>query len=60
MAAISQGVSDGNLTAEEASDLAHVLDRYTNSIVANDFADRLEKVETAVKKQLKNSYKQGY
>jgi hypothetical protein len=55
MAAISEAVSKGDVTAEEASHLAHLLETYTNTIIANDFAVRLENVETAVNKQMKNS-----
>jgi hypothetical protein len=51
MAAISDGVSSGNVTAEEALHLARVLETYTNAIIANDFAVRLQKVEAAVNKQ---------
>ena len=55
MAAITDGVSNGDLTAEEVSHLARVLETYTNAIIANDFAVRLQKVEATVNKQMKNS-----
>jgi hypothetical protein len=55
MAAISEGVSSGNVTAEEASHLAHLLKIFTDAIIANDFAIRLQRVEAAVNKQMKDS-----
>jgi hypothetical protein len=55
MAAISEGVSSGNITAEEASDLARLLETYTNAIIANDIAIRLQKVEATVNERMKNS-----
>jgi hypothetical protein len=60
MAAISEAVSKGDVTAEEASHLAHLLKTYTDTIIANDFAVRLENAETAINKLMKkNSNNQG-
>jgi hypothetical protein len=55
MVAINDGVSNGEVTAEEAWLLARSLDTYRDAIIANDFAVRLQKVEAAVNKQMKKS-----
>ena len=55
MAAISEGVSTGNVTAEEASHLAHLFRTSTDAIIAYEFDVRLQKVEAAVNKRMKNS-----
>ena len=50
IAAITNGVNNGNLTAEEASHFIRVLESYENAIITNDFAIRLENVESQMKK----------
>ena len=56
MAAISEGVSSGNVTAEEASHLAHFFKSSTDAIIANDFAVRLQKVEAVVNQKNSNNH----
>ena len=45
MAAITNAVNDGSLTAEEADHLVHVLDGYAVAMTTHDFAARLETLE---------------
>ena len=49
MAAISAAVSNGELTPEEASHLAIFLNSCEKALVVNDFAVRLQNIETVVK-----------
>jgi hypothetical protein len=49
MAAISEAISAGNITAEEASHLLHLFDSYASAVIAGDIAVRLEKVEATLK-----------
>jgi hypothetical protein len=51
MAAITAAVSNGSLTAEEASHLVNLLDSYDRAITTSDFAIRLEKLESRMKKK---------
>jgi hypothetical protein len=51
MAAITTAVSNGSLIAEEASHLVNLLDRYDRAITTSDFAIRLEKLESRMKKK---------
>jgi len=50
MAAITTGVTDGSLTAEEAGHLMHVLDGYAKALTTYDLASRLEALESQMKK----------
>jgi hypothetical protein len=45
MAAVSSGVNDGSLTAEEASQLARMLDGYANAITTFELVARVEALE---------------
>jgi len=46
MAAITTAVNSGNLTAEEAGHLVHVLEVHVKAIEAYDLAARLDRLET--------------
>jgi hypothetical protein len=50
MAAITTGVNDGSLTAEEAGQLVHVLERYAKVLETHDLATRLAILESQMKK----------
>ena len=50
MAAITNGVNDGSLTAEEAGQLVNFLNVYTKVLQAHDHAARLEALESQMKK----------
>lgn len=50
MAAITNGVNDGSLTAEEAGHLVHLLEGYSKAITTYDISARLEALETQLKK----------
>jgi hypothetical protein len=50
MAAIASAVSNGNLTAEEASHLVHLVESYERAVINTDFAVRLEKLESRMNK----------
>jgi hypothetical protein len=52
MDAIARAVSDGDLTGEEASHLVRLLESYERTIIAADFAIRLEKLESQMKKKI--------
>ena len=45
MAAVTSGVNDGSLTAEEGSHLARVLDAYANAVTTFDLVARVEALE---------------
>jgi hypothetical protein len=51
MAAITTGVNDGSLTAEEAGQLVHVLEGYTKILETHDFASRLDAIEESQRKK---------
>ena len=51
MAAITTGVNNGSLTAEEAGQLVHVLEGYAKIFMTYDFATRLETLESQMKKR---------
>ena len=51
MAAITTGVNNGSLTAEEAGQLVHVLEGYAKVFMTYDFAIRLETLESQMKKR---------
>ena len=51
MAAITTGVNNGSLTAEEAGQLVHILEGYAKVFEMYDFATRLETLESQVKKR---------
>ena len=51
MAAITTGVNNGDLTAEEAVQLVHVLEGYTKILETHDHATRLEILESQMKKE---------
>jgi hypothetical protein len=51
MAAITTAVGDGNVTAEEASQLVHLLNSYDRAITTSDLVIRLEKLESRMKKK---------
>jgi hypothetical protein len=46
MAAISTGVNDGVLTAEEAGQLAHFIEIYVKAVTTKDIVARLERLES--------------
>ena len=50
LAAIATGVSNGDLTAEEAGQLVHVLNSYAKVIETHDLVTRLEALESQRKK----------
>jgi hypothetical protein len=50
MAAITTGVNEGSLTAEEAGHLVHLLEGYAKAITTYDLAARLENLESQMKK----------
>jgi hypothetical protein len=50
MAAITTGISDGSLTAEEAGHLAHVLEGYAKAVTTYDLAVRLDSLESRMRK----------
>lgn len=49
MSVIAAGVNDGNLSAEEASHLVRFFESYANAFIVNDFAIRLQNVESQMK-----------
>jgi hypothetical protein len=51
MAAITTAVSNGVVTAEEASNLVHLLNSYDRAITTSDLVIRLEKLESRMKKK---------
>ena len=50
MAAITTGVNDGSLTAEEAGQLVHVLEGYAKVLETYDLATRIAALESQLKK----------
>jgi len=50
MAAITTGVNDGSLTAEEAGQLVHILNGYAKALETYDFATRIAALESQLKK----------
>jgi hypothetical protein len=50
IAAITGAVNDGHLTAEEASQLVHVLEGFTRAITAHDLDARLAILESQMRK----------
>jgi hypothetical protein len=50
MAAITTAVNDGNLTAEEAGQLVHILNSYAKALETYDFATRIAALESQMKK----------
>ena len=51
MAAITTGVNDGSLTAEEASQLVHTYEGYAKFFEMHDLAARLENDKSRIKKR---------
>jgi hypothetical protein len=51
MAAITTAVNDGSLTAEEAGQLAHILNSYAKALTTYDFGTRIEALESQMKKR---------
>jgi hypothetical protein len=49
MATIAKGLSNGDLTAEEAAQLVQVLDRYREALALHDIANRVEALESRAK-----------
>jgi hypothetical protein len=49
MAAIAKGLSDGDLTAEEAGQLVQVLDGCGKALALHDIANRVEALESRAK-----------
>lgn len=49
MAAVTNAVNDGGLTAEEADHLVHVLDGYVKVLTTHDLAVRVEALELQMK-----------
>jgi hypothetical protein len=49
IAAITNGLNNGNLTLEEASDLTGLLERFGRAIMADDLTIRLEQLEARMK-----------
>jgi hypothetical protein len=54
MAAVTNGINAGKVTAEDASHLVHLFDSYVQAVVASDIAVRIEKVESVLKMQMKS------
>ena len=50
VAAITNAVNDGSLTAEEADHLMHVLDGYAKVLTTHDLAVQVEALESQMKK----------
>ena len=50
IAAITNGVNDGSLTAEEAGHLVHLLEGFAKVITTYDLTARLEALESQMKK----------
>ena len=48
MAAVAAAVCSGSITPDEASQLVHLLERYSNAIIASEFAVRLQNLEAQV------------
>ena len=48
MAAVAAAVCSGSITPDEASRLVHLLERYSNAIIASEFAVRLQNLEAQV------------
>jgi hypothetical protein len=57
MGAIATGVNEGNISVEEASHLVRFLESYANVFAVNDFAMRLQNVESQMK--MMNTVKRG-
>ena len=55
MAVVAEAVGSGSITPDEASQLVHVLERYSNAVIASEFAVRLQNLETQV--QMMNTLK---
>ena len=51
MAAITTGVTDGSLTAEEAAELVHVVEGYAKVLETHDLIARLETLESQMEKR---------
>src|SRR5262245_21451076 len=51
MAAITTAVNDGRLTAEEAGQLVHILNSYSNAIEVYDHSTRIAAIESQLKKR---------
>jgi hypothetical protein len=51
MAAITTGVNNGSLTAEEAGQLVHILGGYAKILDTHDVTARLESLESERKKR---------
>jgi hypothetical protein len=49
MSAIAAALNDGDLSAEEASHLVRFFESYANAFIVNDFAIRLQNVESQMK-----------
>jgi hypothetical protein len=50
MAAITNGVNDGSLTAEEANDLVRLINAFASAITLTEIVSRLDALESRVKK----------
>lgn len=48
MSKIALGVTNGDVTVEQASHLSQILERYSNAVIASDFAIRLQNLEGQV------------
>src|SRR5262245_30962864 len=51
MAAITTAVNDGNLTAEEAGHLVHILNSYAKALAIYDHDTRIAAIESQIKKR---------
>jgi hypothetical protein len=49
MAAITAAIAQGEITADEASDVSRLVEAYVRSVEASDLAKRLRAIEEAVK-----------
>jgi hypothetical protein len=50
MAAISTAINEGDLTAEEAGQIVHILNGYAKALETHDFATRIAALESLMKK----------
>ena len=59
MAAITTAVNNGNLTAEEAGHLVHLLEVHAKAIETYDLAVRLDRLETQMNAPQRATFEQG-
>jgi hypothetical protein len=61
MGVVANGISNGSLTLEEASNQVQLLDSYRSALIANDFDVRLQRAEAVInmKDQMWNSGPRG-